>query len=96
MSRIKTELLHEALIKKKENYSVKVTTFVEGMRVTTFVKGGIKNKFLEDCIKREFNESKMAAHIIETYYSVIDVYPDLKEKEPNAIKKFIIDRIKLE
>lgn len=96
MSRIKQELLHDALIKKKESYSVKVTAFVEGMRVTTVVKGSVKNRFLDDCIKRECNESKMAATIIETYYSVLDVYPDLKEKEPNAIKKYIIDRIKLE
>jgi len=86
MSRISNKNLHDALTDKKKCYAV---------RVTTFVRGTNKNKFLEDCIKREWNESKMCAQILDTYYSVIDIYPDLKEKEPNAIKQFIIDRIKL-
>ncbi len=87
MSRIKTEKLHDALTSKKECYAI---------RVTTFVRGSTKNRFLEDCIKRECNESKMAAHVFATYYEVLDTFPNLKDKEPNAIKKFIIDRIKLE
>lgn len=87
MSRIKTDDLDDSLKKKKENYDI---------RVTTFIRGRIKNRFLDDCIKRGFNESKMAGIVMETYYSVMDVYPDLKGKEPNAIQKFIIDRIKFD
>lgn len=96
MSRIKTEDLHDYLIRKKEKYGVRVTIHLEGMPVTVFSHGSTKNKFLDDCIKRDWNESRMGAQIMETYYSVLDLYPDLKEKEPNAIKQFIIDKIKLE
>ena len=87
MSRIKTDKLHDALMNKKECYAI---------RVTTFVRGSTKNRFLEDCIKRECNESKMAALVVATYYEVLDTFPNLKDKEPNAIKAWIIDRIKLE
>jgi hypothetical protein len=94
MSRIKTERLHDILTEKKEKYGVRVTVYIEEMKVTTFIKGTLKTRFLDDCIKRECNESKMAGHIIDTYYSALAAIPDLKEKEPNAIKQFIIDRIK--
>ena len=85
MSRIKAENLCDVLKAKKVDYNI---------RVTTFIKGSVKNSFLDDCIKRDFNESKTAALVFETYYSIISLYPELKEKEPNAIKQFIIDRIK--
>lgn len=86
MSRIRTVKLHDELTKKKENYDVRVTTFLHGTN---------KDHFLNDCIRREFNESKMAQFIIDTYYSIISNQPVLMGKEPNEIKKFIIDRIKL-
>ncbi len=95
MSNLNYENLITHLKEKKKKHRIPITTRIEGMRVTAFVQGTVKNLFLDDCIKRGLNESKVAAHIIETYYSAIDIYPDLKEKEPNAIKQFIIDRIKL-
>lgn len=86
MSRIKTIELHDKLTKKKECFAV---------RTTTFIKGNVKNQFLNDCIKRECNESKMAAIIIDTYYTVVNSCDDLSGKETNAIKQYIIDKIKL-
>lgn len=82
MSRIGTNQLHDELKKKKESYSV---------RVTTYTKGFTKNRFLDDCIRREFNESKMAAHVLETYYAVLELRPEISAKEPSEIKKFIIE-----
>lgn len=79
--------LAQHLNKKKDCYMI---------RVTTFIKGNTKNKFIEHCEKRNENESKVARHIFDVYYSMLHVYPELNGKEPNEIKKFIIDRIKLE
>ena len=95
MSRIKTEKLQDELLKKKERYNIRVTTYVEGLKITTLVKGSVKNRFLDDCIKREFNESKMASAIIESYYCILDSSPQLKEKEIPEIKNWIIKNIKL-
>lgn len=86
MSRIKTESLNDSLLKKKENYNI---------RATTFLKGSIKNSFLDDCIKREFNESKMAAHVFEVYYSVVNEVPHLKDKEMVDVKNYIKSKIRL-
>ena len=85
MSRIKTENLHEELLKKKKHYSVKATSYLQG---------SIKNNFLDDCIKREWNESRMVKHIVDVYYHMTSAH-GLSEKEPNEIKKYIIDKIKL-
>jgi len=84
MSRIKTENLQDVLELKKQGYS---------LRVTSYIKGSVKNNFIDDCIRREYNESKMLGVIVDTYYSVINKYPDIKGKEPNEIKKFIMERI---
>lgn len=65
------------------------------IRVTTRITGETKNKFLNDCLKREKNESQVAAHIFETYYSAVTKVPGLIDKEPNQIQKYIIDKIKL-
>jgi hypothetical protein len=86
MSRISTDKLYDVLVQKKQHYDI---------RVTAYIKGSVKDNFLNDCILRDFPESKMAASIIESYYKIINTYPDLKSKEPNEIQKFIIDRIKL-
>lgn len=96
MSRIKTEQLHDELQKKKEKYGFRITTYVDGLKVTTFTHGTTASSFLDDCIKREWNESKMAAHVLKTYYEIMNTFPDLKEQEPNQIKKYIIDKIKFE
>jgi hypothetical protein len=95
MSRIKTENLQDELLKKKERYNIRVTTYLEGLKITTLIKGSVKNRFLDDCIKREFNESKMASHVIETYYAIIDSNPEIRDKEIPEIKNWIIKNIKL-
>lgn len=86
MSRINKDQLMDSLLKKKENFNV---------RVTTFIHGSTKNQFLDDCIKRDFNESKMASHIIDVYYSTMNSNNNLSKMEMLDIKKYIIDKIKL-
>ena len=86
MSRIKAENLEDFLKSKKECFVIKTTTYL---------KGSVKNSFINDCIKREMNESKLAAYIIDSYYSIIREHPFLIEKEMTEIKKYIIDKIKL-
>ena len=86
MSRIKTEDLHNFLIQKKQCFAIKATTYL---------KGSVKNNFLDDCIKREMNESKMAAHVIESYYTIVKQNPHLIDKEIPEIKNWIISKLRL-
>lgn len=65
------------------------------IRVTTFIHGDLKNSFMCDCIKRGITEADMARDIIETYYTVIKLQPFLAEKEIPEIKNWIKERIKL-
>lgn len=87
--------LEDFLKAKKKNYSVRITTRIDGVKITSKIKGGIKNDFFDDCIKRNFTEAQMARYIIEVYYSLIHTQPFLVEKEIPEIKNFLIDRIKL-
>lgn len=80
------DALNKHLNGKKEQFAI---------RVTSRIRGSIKNSFLEDCIKRELHESKMAAHIIEIYYSVVSEVPHLKDKEMIEVKNYIKDKIRL-
>lgn len=84
--RIKPENLVSELLKKKENYQIRITTQVSGTN---------KNKFLQDCIDKKYPEVKMAAHIIDTYYFLQENMHNFEKIEPNKIKSFIIERIKL-
>lgn len=65
------------------------------IRVTTFIQGDLKNHFINDCIKRGITEADLARDIIEIYYATIKMQPYLGEKEMTEVKKFITDRIKL-
>lgn len=94
MSRVKSCDLQDVLTKKKELYSVRVQMHVDGTRISSLIHGELKNSFFNDCIKREFSEGKMLRHILETYYALMSAQPVLPEKEPDEIKKFIVDRIK--
>ncbi|MBL7931099.1 MAG: hypothetical protein JNL60_04335 [Bacteroidia bacterium] len=85
MCRIASEKLRDVLVDKKKNF---------GVRVTTHISGFTKNRFLDDCIKRDFNESKLAKTIFDTYYAVIEQHPELREKEPDEIKRFILRNLK--
>lgn len=87
--------LEDFLKAKKKNYSVRITTRIDGVKITSKIKGGIKNDFFDDCIKRNFTEAQMARYIIEVYYSLKHTQPFLVEKEIPEIKNFLIDRIKL-
>lgn len=95
MSRVKTEELHQRLTEKKKNYAVQVQVHIEGQRIYNSIHGHVKNCFFDDCIKREWSESKMGGHIIETYYAIMNAEPTLIDKEPNAIIKYLVDKIKL-
>lgn len=65
------------------------------IRVTTFIQGDLKNNFMDDCIKRGITEADMARDIIDTYYCVMKQQPFLVEKEIPEIKNWIIKNIKL-
>ena len=86
MARIPQDKLLDKLSEKKENFNV---------RVTTFIHGSVKNDFLNDCIKRDFNEAKMASQIIDTYYSVLQANPNIAQMEMLEVKKYIIEKIKI-
>jgi len=65
------------------------------IRITTFVQGDLKNSFMNDCIKRGITEADMARDIIQTYYDVIRLQGFLAEKEIPEIKNWIVKNIKL-
>jgi hypothetical protein len=84
--RIKQENLTNELLKKKTKYKIRVTTQLSGTN---------KNKFLQDCINKQYPEVKMASHIIDVYYFMQDNLHNFEKIEPNKIKDFITNRIKL-
>lgn len=57
-------------LSKKEQFKI---------RVTTFIQGELKNNFMSDCIKRGITEADMARDIIDTYYSTIKQHQWLAE-----------------
>jgi hypothetical protein len=74
---------NDHLVNKRTDFRVKITTYTHGK---------LKNDFIDDCIKRNDMESSHARNIINLYYSVMDEFPHLKEKEFSEIKLFLIRR----
>ena len=71
----------QKLTAKKEQYNI---------RITTFVKGTTKNDFIDDCLKRGIGESQNAKQIIQLHYKIISVMPSFKGKEFSEIYKLIL------
>jgi len=71
---------------KKEQYKI---------RVTTFIQGELKNTFLNDCIKRGITEADLARDIFDAYYTIVKEKPSLKEKEIKEIKTYVIGKLRL-
>lgn len=76
---------HDHLTAKRVEFSV---------RVTTNLNGRLKNLFIDDALHRNDMESCHARNIIELYYSVLSEFPDLESKEFPEIKYAIISRMK--
>lgn len=76
----------DRIIKKGADYRI---------RVTTYIKGSIKSKFIKDCLDNKKNESEMANHIFDIYYSVSTHIPNFDRISHNKIKDYINERIKL-
>lgn len=95
MAHVKNEKLHNYLIKKREFFNIKVGTRLVGSELSSRIQGELKNRFIDDCIKRNTNEAKLLRHIIDIYYSLIPENSTYSDKEPNEIKKYIINNIKL-
>ena len=72
-------------IKKREEFKI---------RVTTFIQGDLKNQFMDDAIKRGICEADLARDIIDVYYSTIKQSKSLNGKEIPEIKKYLIENIK--
>lgn len=75
-----------ALIDKREQVKI---------RVTTYLSGTLKLAFTEDCLKRSRLESQVAKKIIETHYEIINSIPNGSRMEFIELKKYILDKIKL-
>lgn len=65
------------------------------MRVTTKISGKTKERFLEDCEKKEGVECETAKSILDIHYAIIDFVPNHAFMEFSAIKKYLIEKIKL-
>jgi len=66
-----------------------------GVRLTCYVSGSKKNKFLLDQLKRGTGEGELVKNILDIHYSIIDEVPEMRDKEFEEIKKYIMDKIKL-
>ena len=64
------------------------------MKVTTKITGRTKDQFVNDCEKKEKLECNMAKHIIEVYYQIIPLIPNVQYMDFHEIKKYINDKIK--
>jgi hypothetical protein len=72
---------------KKEVYKV---------RVTTYLQSTLKDDFLEDCINKRKIEASTAKNIIEIHYAMMDeLPPSVTTLEFKALKKYLVDKIKL-
>jgi len=71
---------------KKENFRIKVTTYIQG---------DLKNKFTNDCIYRGVTEADMARDIFDVFYSTIKCNPCLLGKSMFEIKEYIKNQHKL-
>lgn len=66
------------------------------VRVTTYIKGSVKNSFIDDCLRKRQLEVVVARNILDIHYCIIEKFPELKDMEFSAMKKYIIDKIKFE
>ena len=64
------------------------------MKVTTKITGRTKDQFVNDCVNKEKLECNMAKHIIEVYYQIIPLIPNVQYMDFHEIKKYINDKIK--
>lgn len=64
------------------------------IKATTYLNGAKKNAFMLDCIKRGTYECALLREIVSLHYSIMEAKPELKGKEFDDIKDFILDRIK--
>lgn len=73
------------LLKKKDEFA---------MKVTTKICGSTKEKFVEDCINKECLETNAAKSILDIYYTIVPLIPNHKYMEFIEIKRYINDNIK--
>lgn len=66
-----------------------------GVRLTCYVSGKRKNRFMLDQLKRDVGEGELIKNILDIHYSIIDEIPEMKYKEFDDLKKYIINKIKL-
>ncbi len=73
------------LIKKKEQFA---------MKVTTKICGNTKEMFVADCVERECLETNAAKSIFDIYYQIVPMIPNYQSMEFIEIKKYIKENIK--
>ena len=88
------EKLQTNLEKKRSEFLARVTTRLNGHTITSRIQGELKNKFYDDCLVNKMEEAKLLRHIIDTYYALRALSPDVSSKNPNQIKAYIINNIK--
>ena len=72
-------------LKKRDNFKI---------RVTTFIQGDLKNALMSYCIKRGITEADLARDIIDVHYMTLRNAPQVAEKEIPEIKNWISDKIR--
>ena len=73
------EKSYDRLEDKKDEYCIKVTSYI---------KGAIKNSFIEECQRRGERESEVARQIIVMHFALLKRHPELKGKEFSEIQEF--------
>lgn len=67
----------------------------ETAKVTTYLTGELKACFFTDCLEKEEMEQNVAKSILEIYYAILAVRPDLQGKSFEYIKKHLVARAAL-
>ena len=77
----------------EDDIRIKMLSF--GVRLTCYVSGAKKNRFMLDKLKRDLGEGELMKNIMDIHYAIIDAVPEYKEKEFSELKKYLIDKIKI-
>lgn len=77
----------------EDDIRIKMLSF--GVRLTCYVNGAKKNRFMLDQLKRDLGEGELMKNIMDIHYAIIDAVPEYKEKEFSELKKYLIDKIKI-
>lgn len=62
----------------------------DNCQLKTSLMGQTKNDFIDDCLQRGLTESEVLRSILKLHYEIINSLPQLKGKEFEEIKSFMI------